>query len=1031
MPIIPKQKQATSGFAATEFIDIASLLKKALAFHKAGLLVEAEQLYRKILQLQPDHFDSLHLLGVVYHNRGQHAEAVRQIDSALKINPNFAAAHNNCGNAFKELKQFDEALACYAKAIALDPNFADALNNRGVVLYERKRFEEALNAYDKAIRAKPDYAEAFNNRGNALKELKRFDEALKSYDRAIALKPNFSEAFNNRGGALKELQRVSEALESYNKAITLRPDDANAFNNRGIILSELKQFDEALASYDRAIALGLNDADIFYSRANTLKDLDRFDEALASYDRAVALKSDDARFFNNRGVVLAALKRFDEAIKNYDRAIVLRPNNNDIFFNKGAALHELKRFDDAVASYDLAIALKPDNAEAFNCRGMTLAETERFEEALASYDQAIALESDYAEAINNRGIVLKKLKRFDDALASYDRAILLKPDFEQSYLNRGNLLNELERFDEALTNYGRAIAVNPDYAEAFNNRAISLKAIQRFNEALASYDRAITLKPDLAEAYYSRAALLSEMLRPNEAVADYERAIAIKPDYMDAFNNLINLLLKLARYHEALAVCNRAIAVKPETEYLEGFRIHLHMCLCEWSNLDNDCAHAKSALANEVCSIQPFMLLPIAAEPETQLKCAELMISRRFSFTEPRQPLWQGERYSHQRIRVAYVSSDFRDHPVAILAAGLFERCDRERFETIAISLDAESQDHMRKRLQEAFDRFVDVRLKSDREIAALMRDMEIDIAVDLNGFTGKARPGTFSFRPAPIQVNYLGYAGTLGGHYWDYILADRFVIPDEHQDKYAEKIVYLPDSFMVNDDSRKITDRTPSRAEAGLPETGFVFCCINNSYKITPDAYDIWMHLLREVEGSVLWLSGMNAGAMENLRAEARKRGVAPERLIFAPRIQSNEDHLARLRLADLFLDAFYYNAHTTACDALWAGLPLVTCPGRTFASRVAGSLLNAIGLSELITQTHEEYAALALKLARDRDLLAAIQQKLARHRTSYPLFNTARFTRHMEAAYTAMWERYQRGEPPQSFAVTPVVDGPLQLMN
>jgi predicted O-linked N-acetylglucosamine transferase (SPINDLY family) len=330
----------------------------------------------------------------------------------------------------------------------------------------------------------------------------------------------------------------------------------------------------------------------------------------------------------------------------------------------------------------------------------------------------------------------------------------------------------------------------------------------------------------------------------------------------------------------------------------------------------------------------------------------------------------------------------------------------------------------MRRRLEAAFDRFVDARELGDADVARLVRELEIDIAIDLSGITEGGRPAVFARRPAPVQVNYLGYAGTMGKSHWDYILADRFVIPDASRHAYVEQVVALPDSFMVNDDRRRISDHVPSRAQAGLPERGFVFCCFNNAYKITPDVFDIWMRLLRQTEGSVLWLSSLHHAAIANLRREAQARGVAADRLVFAPKIARNEEHLARIRLADLFLDTLYYNAHVTAADALWAGVPVLTCPGVTFASRVAGSLLGAVGLPELITTSLSDYEMLALRLAGDPALLSSLRQKLARNREAFPLFDTARFARHVEAAYVAMWERSRRGEPPCSFAVEPTGD-------
>ncbi len=586
----------------------------------------------------------------------------------------------------------------------------------------------------------------------------------------------------------------------------------------------------------------------------------------------------------------------------------------------------------------------------------------------------------------NRGNILQSLERLDEALASFDAALTVRPDYADALINRGGVLQALERLPEALASYDRALAVRPDSVQALNNRGTVLKGLDRLPEALASYDRAIALKADYAEAFYNRAIVLRDLNRLQESVADYERAIELKLG----------------------------------GQFLKGARLHAKMLICDWSNLDEEFSELISAVASGVPASLPFPFLAIPSSPSDQRKCAELYVADKFPSTSA--PLWRGERYSHDRIRLAYLSADLHDHAVPQLMAGLFESHDRSRFETIAISLAPCRQDRMRERLGRSFDRFFDVQAAKDREAAALVRELEVDIAIDLNGFTKAARPGIFARRPAPVQVNYLGYAGTLGRSHWDYIIADRFVIPQERHEHYGEKVVYLPESYFPHDCTRRISACTPSRADAGLPETGLVFCCFNNAYKITPDVFDVWMRLLRAVEGSVLWLSGANPSAVENLRIEAGRRAVAPERLVFAPKIPSMEDHLARHRLADLLLDTLYYNAHTTAIDALWAGLPVLTCSGTAFASRGAGSLLTAVGLPELITHSLPDYEALALRLARDGALLTAIKQKLARNRDTHPLFDTGRFTRHIEAAYTSMWERCQRGEPPESFAVAPI---------
>lgn len=446
------------------------------------------------------------------------------------------------------------------------------------------------------------------------------------------------------------------------------------------------------------------------------------------------------------------------------------------------------------------------------------------------------------------------------------------------------------------------------------------------------------------------------------------------------------------------------------------------MEVCDWDDVEQDWRALREQIAAGQPSAPPFTVLPAPMSAECQRRCASAYVSAQLEGRAP-EP-WNGARFRHDRIRIAYVSSDFREHPTSFLIAGMFERHDRSRFDVTAISLTPEpaAVSLRRERIRAAVDRFVNVHDKTDDEVVRLLRAHECDIAVDLNGLTAGNRFGIFGRRAAPIQVNFLGYPGTMGADFIDYILADQFVIPEADRTHYAEQVVHLPHCFLPNDAARPISARTPSRADAGLPAEGFVFCCFNSSFKITPDVFDAWMRLLAAVEDSVLWLSESNAWAVANLRQRAERRGVAADRLIFAPRVPLNEDHLARLRLADVILDTLYYNAHTTAADALWAGVPVLTCAGSTFASRVAGSMLHAIGLLELVTGSLPDYEALALRLARDPALLAGIKAKLASNRDTYPLFDTTQFTRQLEAAYSDMMQRHRRGEGPASFDVRPL---------
>jgi protein O-GlcNAc transferase len=744
----------------------------------------------------------------------------------------------------------------------------------------------------------------------------------------------------------------------------------------------------------------------------------RYEEAVRQIDTALRQNPGVAVAHNNRGAALKELGRLPEALASYDKAITLKPDYLDALYNRGTVLKELGRHQGALADFDKVIALKPDHVVAFNNRGNTLKDLERYDGAVASYDRAIALRPDYAEAWHNRANALHAGKRFEEALASCDRAIALRPDFAEAFNNRGNALREMRRLEEAVACYDRALALNSNYADALNNRGNAFNQLKRFAQALADYDSAIALKPDNADAFFNRGITLAELDRPADALESYSRAIAIDPDHGGARYNRGALHLGQRRLDEALVDFDRALARAADQHNLKGIHLHTRMHLCDWRNFEASCAELAADVAAGRPAIVPFQFLSCPSTPAAQRECARIFVRDRYPpYPEP---VWRGERYAHERIRVAYLSADLNDHPVAHLAAGLFARHDRSRFEVVAISFAPDKPSEMRERLKRSFDRFIDANLMSDQDVAGLLRELEIDIAVDLNGFTDGSRPNVFAQKPVPVRVNYLGYAGTQ--EHCDYIIADRRVIPEEARVHYAEKVVYLPDSFMVNDSGRAIPQRTPSRAEAGLPERGFVFSCFNNTYKLTPDLFGVWMRLLRAIEGSVLWLSRANVSAQVNLRREAEMRGVAGERLVFAPSVARNEDHLARVGLADLFLDTLYYNAHATAADALWAGVPVLTRPSETFAARVAASLLAAVGLPELIASSLADYEALALGLARDPARLAALRRTLAHNRRTFPLFDTDRFARHIEAAYTAMRERAERGEPPESFAVSPI---------
>jgi predicted O-linked N-acetylglucosamine transferase (SPINDLY family) len=732
----------------------------------------------------------------------------------------------------------------------------------------------------------------------------------------------------------------------------------------------------------------------------------RLDEAEALYHEIVQSCPEHFDALRLLAIIAVQKKRFEDSLVLFDHALKINPRHATTLSNQGVAFQKLHRFDEALCSYEHALAVKPDYAEASLNRGVVLQELGRFGEALLSYESALAGNADNAPLWFYRGNVLQELKRYEEAVLSYDKAIALKPDYGEAHSNRGFVLKALRRFDESVLSYERALAINPDYAIAYANLGNVLQDLKRFGEAVLSYDKAIALKPDYTEAYSNRGVALQEQQRNEEALLSYKRALLVRPDYAEASYNLGVALQELKRYEEALESFERALALKPDYDFLSGMCLNTKMQMCDWSDFERQFSPLFRKIERSEKVSTPFSLLSISDSLLLQKKVAMIYVGE--TCFSPQVPSTMSKRSRHEKIRIGYYSADFHDHATAYLMAELFELHDRSRFELFAFSFGPDRQDKMRKRVSAAFDHFFDVRTRSDAEIVLLSRELEIDIAIDLKGFTQGSRTGIFALRTAPIQVSYLGYPGTLGAGYIDYLIADRVLIPEGSRYGYTEKIAYLPDCYQVNDTKRRIAEKLFTREECGLPESGFVFACFNNNYKITPSTFDGWMRILRQIEGSVLWLLEDNVTAADNLRREAIKRGIDTDRLVFAKRMPLAE-HLSRHRLADLFLDTLPYNAHTTASDALWAGLPVLTLTGESFASRVAASLLNAIRLPELITSSEEEYEALAIELATNPEKLGEIRHKLEQNRLTTPLFDTPLFTRNLEELYRMMYERYQ----------------------
>ena len=696
--------------------------------------------------------------------------------------------------------------------------------------------------------------------------------------------------------------------------------------------------------------------------------------------------------------------KIELALPFFKTALEANPSNVQFWYSHIVALIKLEKLIDAKVLLDQA-----------KSKGIKGADFDQLEQRLSDTNKALSTKPDYAAVYNNMGLTLQEQGKLEEAIEAYKKALSIKPKNAEGYYNMGIVLQQQSNLKEAIEAYNKALSIKPDYAEAYNNMGNALQQQGNLEEAIKAYSKALSIKSDYTEAYYNMGIAFKSQNKLEEAVKAYSKALVIKPDYADAYNNMGIVLQDQGKPEEAIKAYSKALSIKPDYEAARTQKLNQQALICNWDSIAKD-VNLIPELGTSEKHVPPFALLSLEDAPERHL-----IRSKRYAkakYLQKALPPKARPSKKPKRIRIGYFSTDFKEHPVAYLIAKVLEQHNRDQFEIFGYSIYGSSSCIMRQRLKKSFDSFTDVQSMSDRDIALQARQDKIDIAVDLNGYTQYARTGIFAYRAAPIQISYLGYPGSMGAEFIDYIVADQHLIPAENQKHFSEKQIYLPNTYMPTDDSRELSQKPMNRSDIGLPDDAFVFCCFNNNYKISPNEFDIWMRLLNKVENSVLWLRHSNQFSHINMRNEAQTRNVDPSRLVFADKIPMDE-HLARQRLADLFVDTFAFNAHTTAAEALWAGLPVVTKVGLGFAARVAGSLLNEIGLPELITQNEKEYEALILELATNPTKLRKIKEKLATNRLTQPLFNTELYTKHLENGYQQAYQNYFDGHLPQTIIV------------
>lgn len=713
----------------------------------------------------------------------------------------------------------------------------------------------------------------------------------------------------------------------------------------------------------------------------------QLDKAERICKKALELDPNRADVLHLLGVLAHQSGQRDRAVDFISKAIQNDPQNPVYHNHLGNAFLEQGRTDKAISWYRKALELKPDYIEAHYNLGNALQERGKLDEAISCYKSALALKPDYADAYNNLGSALQKQAEMDQALSCYKRALELRPDYADAYNNMGSALQELGELDGAIGCYRKALNLEPNLAQVHNNMGTALAEQGSFDEAIFYYQQALNLNPALSSVFNNMGMALQEQEKPEQAISCYQKAIELEPDCGEAYANLVSQMQRICAW-ENLEPLGYKLDEFTRKALDQGRRTPEH----PFSNLNR---HPDPALNFEVAKSWSSDIARVMAGSGIK-----------FSFDE--------RRSTKTRITVGYLSNDFCDHPVTHLMISLFGLHDRDKFDVFCYSYGENDGSYYRERVQRDCDKFVDVRTLGHAEAAKCIYEDQIDILVDLTGYTTNNRLSICALRPAPVQVCYLGFPGTTGAEFFDYMITDRIVTPADHAPYYSEKFVYLPHSYQINDHAQAISSKEWKRTDFDLSEGRFVFCSFNNPYKLDAVMFDTWMNILGQVPEGVLWVLPGNRIAEENLSREAEARGVKSDRLVFAEKLPKGE-HLARLRLADLVLDTRIYNGHTTTSDALWAGVPVITLQGGHFASRVSASLLTAIGLPELITHSLDEYEALSVQLAGHPKKLRSIRQKLAGNRLTEPLFDTPRFVRNLEKAYREMWRIFSAGKTPR----------------
>ncbi|MDB0003052.1 tetratricopeptide repeat protein [Alphaproteobacteria bacterium] len=745
----------------------------------------------------------------------------------------------------------------------------------------------------------------------------------------------------------------------------------------------------------------------------------KFDEVADLTKKLIKQYPHSVILWNLLGAASKSLGNVDESISSFQKVIDLNPRFADGYNNLGVSLQEKGSLNESIKHLNKAISLRPKYAQAYNNIGIAYQKKGELNVAAKQIKKAISLNPNYVEAYNNLATIIQDQGNINQAIQYFNKAIFLNPSYPEAHYNLGLAFSELNEFDSAIQSYKKALTLKPNYPEAYNGLATIISQQGKTDEAIKLFNKALLLKPDYSEVYYNIGIIFKKKNRLNEALESYHKAINYKPNDVASLYNIAIIYHEQGKLNEAIDYCDKALLKRPDYDKAQAQKLYQKAQTCDWETIQKD-KELFSKLGTLKNHIPPFTMLFFEDNPTNHYLRSKLYAKKKY--LQKQIPFDKIHRISKkERLRIGYFSADLQNHATMYLASKIFENYNKEKFEVYVYSFGESLQnDEVREKLKNSVDVFKDVINLGDKDIAMLARADQIDIAIDLKGYTKNSRTGIFAYRAAPIQINFLGYPGTMGAKFFDYIIADSTIIPESKQNFYSEKIIYMPHTYQPTSHSSIISNKIFTRSEMNLPNHSFVFCCFNNSYKISPDEFSIWMRILNKVENSVLWLISSNKWAKQNLRKEAENHGIASNRLIFAKQIP-HSDHLARLKLADLFLDTFNVNAHTTTSDALWAGTPVITKLGNSFASRVAASILKAVELPELVVQNEKQYESLILEIANSPKKLFKIKQTLSANKLSKPLFNSDMYINHLEDAYRQVFENYLKGSKFKTIYIKP----------